>query len=155
MSQQEPTTPTKHDAAQMLAEAQTASEKMIRSSDSPRGFTTCAVLLISALTSINGLVQDQLLYSLFALFIPLLIWLAFFLRKRAKQRPMPGNSTAFGCYLLVIILATMFLRMWEASTWLEAAGKMVVCCAVLGFLAHKMRTSITLERVEDGNGQTR
>lgn len=153
MSQQEPTTPTKHDAAQMLAEAQTASEKMIRSSDSPRGFTTCAVLLISALTSINGLVQDQLLYSLFALFIPLLIWLAFFLRKRAKQRPIPGNSTAFGCYLLVIILATMFLRMWEASTWLEAAGKMVVCCAFLGFLAHKMRTSITLERVEDGNEQ--
>ena len=153
MNPQEPANPTKYEASSLLADAQAASQTMVRSSDSPRGFTTCVILLISALTSIDGLVPDQILYSLFALFIPLIIWLAVFLRKRAKQRPLPGNSTAFGCYLVVIILATMFLRMWEASTWFEAAGKMVVCCAILGVLAHKMRASLTQERVEDGSEQ--
>ncbi|MFY9680135.1 hypothetical protein [Glutamicibacter protophormiae] len=153
MNPQERANLTKHEAADLLADAQAASHKMIQSSNSPRGFTTCAVLLISALTSIDGLVPDQVLYSLFALFIPLIIWLAVFLRKRAKQRPLPGNSTAFGGYLLVCILATMFLQMWEASTWFEAVGKMVVCCAILGAIARKMRASLAQERVEDGSEQ--
>ncbi|WP_313813864.1 hypothetical protein [Glutamicibacter sp.] len=153
MNSQEPSNPTKREAAELLAEAQSASQKMIQSSDSPRGFTTCVVLLISALTSIDGFVPNQLLYALFALFVPLIIWLIVFLRKHAKQRPLPRSSTAFGCFLLVAILATMFLRMWEVSTWFEAAGKMVACCAILGFIAHKMNISLTRERIEDGNEQ--
>lgn len=138
------------DAKIALENIEAAANQSVRQVAGPRWFAWFAVLGMSGAMSIFHITPLWIPLGLIALILSVGVWIYMF-RRPAKSRTSLGQSTAYGMWLLLLMLIVQFANFWHADSWWQVGFKFVLLVLVLGFIVSKMLVAERLWRIKDAN----
>ena len=143
---------SRQDAENALARIDAAATQGVRHAFGPRWFAGFVVLVMSAAMSIFHITPLWIPLGLLVVILCVGIWIYVFHRP-AKARASLGQSTAYGMWLLLLMLIVQGANFWQADNWWQVVLKFALLALVLGFIMSRMLVSEQLWRVKDANEQ--
>lgn len=144
---------TEFEAANALAQAEVAAERMARRGEAPNWFMALAVIFMATLLATVKVVP---LGITFALFVPTMLLAVFYFslrRKRSKARTQLKHSGKYVGWMLLFMLIGQTATWWPLYEWWQIGLKWLGLCLVLGVVLSGMRRAETVGRLEDAHGQ--
>lgn len=132
-------------AAERLASADQASNKMVAAGTSSRTTLFVYVVLGSTAMSLEHVLSPKMALALFAVVVVHYV----IMRSRAKMRPLLSSSATYGWYAFLASMIVMCLRFWVAEDPWSIGAKLVVSCTALWHLLSAAQTAWDKDRVQD------
>ncbi|MGP5703556.1 hypothetical protein [Glutamicibacter arilaitensis] len=136
-------------AAERLASADQASNKMVAAGTSSRATLFVYVVLGSIAMSLEHVLSPKMALALFAVAVVAALVHYVIMCSRAKMRPLLSSSATYGWYAFLASMIVMCLRFWVAEDPWSIGAKLVVSCTALWHLLSAAQTAWDKDRVQD------